>query len=106
MSFVAPVLAPFDPALAVRLRAKIDGKAKPPGSLGRIETLAIQIGLIQQTETPRVERVEAYVFAGDHGMNGEGVSAYPSAVTVAMVATFWPAAPASMHWPAPVTSRS
>ena len=88
MSFVAPVLAPFDPALAVRLRAKIDGKAKPPGSLGRIETLAIQIGLIQQTETPRVERVEAYVFAGDHGMNGEGVSAYPSQVTVAMVATF------------------
>ena len=48
----------------------------------------MQIGLVQRTETPRIDRVEAYVFAGDHGMNAEGVSAYPSAVTVAMVATF------------------
>jgi nicotinate-nucleotide--dimethylbenzimidazole phosphoribosyltransferase len=80
--------APFDPDLEARLRARIDGKAKPPGSLGRLEDLAVQIGLIQGSETPRIERVEAYVFAGDHGMNAEGVSAYPSAVTTAMVATF------------------
>jgi nicotinate-nucleotide--dimethylbenzimidazole phosphoribosyltransferase len=88
MSYVPPVFTPFDPDLAASLRAVIDGKAKPPGSLGRLEALAVQIGLIQQTETPRVETVEAYVFAGDHGMNAEGVSAYPSAVTTAMVATF------------------
>src|SRR6201999_4258644 len=61
---------------------------KPPGSLGRLEALAVHIGLLQGTETPRVDRVEAYVFAGDHGLNDEGVSAYPSAVTAAMVATF------------------
>jgi nicotinate-nucleotide--dimethylbenzimidazole phosphoribosyltransferase len=88
MSFVPPVFAPFDAGLATRLRSIVDGKAKPPGSLGRIEDLAVQIGLVQQTETPRIDRIEAYVFAGDHGMNADGVSAYPSAVTLAMVATF------------------
>jgi nicotinate-nucleotide--dimethylbenzimidazole phosphoribosyltransferase len=88
MSFAIPPLPDLDADLAVRLSAKIASKAKPPGSLGRVETLAVQIGLIQNTETPHVERVEAYVFAGDHGMNAEGVSAYPSAITTAMVMTF------------------
>ncbi len=88
MSFTPPAFAPLDPDLRARLEAKIAGKAKPPGSLGRLETLAVQIGLIQGTETPAVGAVEALVFAGDHGLNAEGVSAYPSAVTVAMVATF------------------
>ena len=88
MTYTPPTFAPFDADLAQRLRAKIDGKAKPPGSLGRIEDLAVQVGLVQQTEAPAIDRIEAYVFAGDHGMNADGVSAYPSAVTVAMVATF------------------
>ena len=88
MTYTPPTFTAFDAAFAQSLRARIDGKAKPPGSLGRIEDLAVQIGLVQQTETPAIERVDAYVFAGDHGMNAEGVSAYPSAVTVAMVATF------------------
>ena len=88
MTYTPPSFAPFDPELALRLRATIDGKAKPPGSLGRLESLAVQIGLVQQTESPNIDRIEAYVFAGDHGMNAEGVSAYPSAVTAAMVTTF------------------
>jgi len=88
MSYQPPDFPPFDPQLAAALRARIDGKAKPPGSLGRLEELAIQIGLVQRTQTPRIERTLAYVFAGDHGLNHEGVSAYPSAVTAAMVATF------------------
>lgn len=88
MTYVLPVLPPFDGALRARLEASVAGKAKPPGSLGRLEALAAQVGLIQGTTQPRVERVEAYVFAGDHGMNADGVSAYPSSVTVAMVATF------------------
>jgi nicotinate-nucleotide--dimethylbenzimidazole phosphoribosyltransferase len=88
MTFRPPPLPPLDPDLEARLRARVDGKAKPPGSLGRLEDLAVQIGLIQGTETPSVERVQAYVFAGDHGLNQDGVSAYPSAVTAAMVATF------------------
>jgi nicotinate-nucleotide--dimethylbenzimidazole phosphoribosyltransferase len=88
MSYSPPDFPPLDSELAARLRSKIDGKAKPLGSLGRIEALGVQIGLVQQTQAPAIDRVEAYVFAGDHGLNVEGVSAYPSAVTAAMVATF------------------
>jgi nicotinate-nucleotide--dimethylbenzimidazole phosphoribosyltransferase len=88
MTYQPPVLLPFDTGLAEKLQAKVAGKAKPPGSLGRIEALAVQIGLIQSTEAPSIDQVEAYVFAGDHGLNAEGVSAYPSAVTAAMAATF------------------
>jgi nicotinate-nucleotide--dimethylbenzimidazole phosphoribosyltransferase len=70
------------------LRGRIDGKAKPPGSLGRIEDLAVQLGLIWQPSEPRAENSVLLVFAGDHGLTQEGVSQYPSAVTVAMVKTF------------------
>ncbi len=70
------------------LAVMVGGKAKPPGSLGELETLAVQIGMIQGMLSPHVDRVEAYVFAGDHGLNAEGVSAYPSSVTAAIVATF------------------
>jgi nicotinate-nucleotide--dimethylbenzimidazole phosphoribosyltransferase len=86
--FAPPPIAALDPELAARLRAKVDSLAKPPGSLGQLEALAVRIGAIQGREQPRVDRVRAYVFAGDHGLNAEGVSAYPSAVTAAMVATF------------------
>lgn len=77
-----------DPALAARLRTIVDGKAKPPGSLGRLEDLSVQLGTIQGTEAPRVERATLLVFAGDHGLCQEGVSSYPPAVTAAMVRTF------------------
>jgi nicotinate-nucleotide--dimethylbenzimidazole phosphoribosyltransferase len=83
-----PAVAPVDHTLAEALRARLDGKAKPVGSLGRLERLAIQIGLIQGRLDPRVETVCVQVYAGDHGLNAEGVSAYPSAVTAAMVATY------------------
>ncbi len=87
-AFVLPEIPPFDSDLAKQLSAKVDGLAKPPGALGRLEDLAIRIGLIQGRLDPKVDRVQAYVFAGDHGLNAEGVSAYPSAVTAAMVSTF------------------
>jgi nicotinate-nucleotide--dimethylbenzimidazole phosphoribosyltransferase len=70
------------------LRARIDGKAKPPGSLGRIEDLALQLALIRYPHVPRADNCPLLVFAGDHGLTDEGVSQYPSAVTVAMVKTF------------------
>jgi len=86
--FIPPTIAPLDIALTEALRAKVDGLAKPPGALGRLEDLAVRIGAIQGRMEPEVGRARAYVFAGDHGLNAEGVSAYPSAVTAAMVATF------------------
>jgi nicotinate-nucleotide--dimethylbenzimidazole phosphoribosyltransferase len=83
-----PAVAPIDHAQAGVLRARLDGKAKPQGSLGRLERLAVQIGLIQGRLDPRIDSVCVQVYAGDHGLNAEGVSAYPSAVTAAMVATY------------------
>jgi nicotinate-nucleotide--dimethylbenzimidazole phosphoribosyltransferase len=83
-----PAITPLDSAVAASLRAAIDGKAKPPGSLGRIEELAVQLGLIRHPGEPRGEKAVLLVFASDHGLVAEGVSQYPSAVTVAMVMTY------------------
>jgi len=83
-----PTISPVDPALETRLRARVDGLAKPPGSLGRMEDVAVRLGLIQNSMTPKVQRALLLVFAGDHGLTAEGVSAYPAAVTTAMVETF------------------
>jgi nicotinate-nucleotide--dimethylbenzimidazole phosphoribosyltransferase len=88
VAFTAPTIAPVDQSLKPALRAVLDGKAKPLGSLGRIEDLAVQIGLIQGRLDPVIDRTQLLVFAGDHGLNEEGVSAYPSAVTAAMVGVF------------------
>ena len=78
----------LDRALETALRQKLDGLAKPPGSLGRMEALALQLGLIQQRLDPVVQRAVLFVFAGDHGLTQEGVSSYPASVTVAMVQSF------------------
>ena len=83
-----PSVPPVGRSLAGALRARIDGKAKPPGSLGRLEELGIRLGLIQVTLEPCIDRASLLIFAGDHGLTEEGVSSYPAAVTAAMVATF------------------
>jgi len=61
---------------------------KPPGSLGRLEELAIWLAQWQGREKPLLERVTIAVFAGNHGVAARGVSAYPQAVTAQMVANF------------------
>ncbi|MDB5454203.1 MAG: cobT [Caulobacteraceae bacterium] len=88
MTWTPPEIATVDAELRQRLRAAVDGKAKPPGSLGRIEDLAVQLGTIQGRMDPKVGAATVLVFAGDHGLTEEGVSAYPSAVTAAMVGMF------------------
>lgn len=83
-----PPVTPVDRSKIAAIRARIDGKAKPLGALGRVEDLGVQLSLIADGAPPSLEKALLVVFAGDHGLTEEGVSAYPSAVTQAMVATF------------------
>lgn len=69
-------------------KAKLDSLTKPPGSLGRLEEIAAKIVSIREQETPGCAGKAVYVFAADHGVTEEGVSAYPRAVTQQMVRNF------------------
>ncbi len=61
---------------------------KPPGSLGQLEAVAVQLAANQRQLQPKLDRVAIRVFAGDHGVVEEGVSAFPQAVTVEMIKNF------------------
>ncbi len=66
----------------------LNSLTKPAGSLGMLEDIALRLGLIQQRTTPKIEKKRAYVFASDHGIAQENVSAYPKEVTREMVYNF------------------
>jgi nicotinate-nucleotide--dimethylbenzimidazole phosphoribosyltransferase len=77
-----------DAVLAARVQHRLDHLTKPLGSLGRLESLALQIALVQGRDRPRLEAPQLVVFAADHGIAARGVSAYPSEVTWQMVENF------------------
>jgi nicotinate-nucleotide--dimethylbenzimidazole phosphoribosyltransferase len=85
--FTAP--APHcDAAIERAARERQNALTKPPGSLGRLEDVAVRLAAMQRQERPSVDRVQITVFAADHGVACEGVSAFPQAVTAEMIKNF------------------
>jgi nicotinate-nucleotide--dimethylbenzimidazole phosphoribosyltransferase len=78
-------IRPADRSLMPALQAHLDDLTKPQGSLGRLESLAMQYCLALQTLQPGTVKSRIYCFAGDHGVAAEGVSAFPREVTPQMV---------------------
>ncbi|MGQ0708595.1 MAG: nicotinate-nucleotide--dimethylbenzimidazole phosphoribosyltransferase [Rhodoferax sp.] len=89
MNTVLPTLTDIaKPAFEAALQHKLDNKTKPLGALGRLEALAARIALVLGDENPVLRDPQMVVFAGDHGLAAQGVSAYPSDVTWQMVENF------------------
>ena len=74
--------------LEQKVRARLDSLTKPPGSLGKLEDIALRFALIRGEEMPLASRKGVYVFCGDHGITAEGISRYPSSVTRQMARNF------------------
>lgn len=75
-------------AIKEALTDKVNNLTKPKGSLGTLEELALQIGLIQQTLTPTLQRPQNIIFAADHGIVDEGVSLSPKEITWQQISNF------------------
>lgn len=86
-----PIVKQIEPVhrdAAEQTRAYLDTLTKPPGSLGELEAVAIQLSAITGMAKPSVMPPHIAVFAADHGVASEGVSAFPQEVTAQMVANF------------------
>ena len=77
-----------DEAIKEALIDKINNLTKPKGSLGRLEKIALQIGLIQQSLSPRLTHPQNIIFAADHGIVEEKVSPSPKEVTWQQISNF------------------
>ncbi|HYH93895.1 MAG TPA: nicotinate-nucleotide--dimethylbenzimidazole phosphoribosyltransferase [Candidatus Saccharimonadales bacterium] len=81
-------IGPLDTVAMTTAGAHLDALTKPPGSLGRLEAVAIQLAGITGRADAEIDRRALVIAAGDHGVTAQGVSAYPSEVTSQMVANF------------------
>lgn len=81
-------IAAPDELIRAAVAKRLDGKTKPPRSLGRLEDLACMVAAIQRTERPSAGKKALVVMAADHGVAAQGVSAYPREVTRQMVLNF------------------
>ena len=81
-------LPDFDQASADAATERQNSLTKPPGALGRLEELAIFMAGWQKVEKPQINKAQALVFAGNHGICAQGVNPFPQEVTVQMVANF------------------
>ena len=88
LDVTAEGLPTADPAASAAARARQDSLTKPPGSLGRLEELAVFMAGWQGRDRPRIDRAQALVFAGNHGICAQGVNPFPQEVTAQMVANF------------------
>jgi nicotinate-nucleotide--dimethylbenzimidazole phosphoribosyltransferase len=80
-------MRPLDEGAMAAARARQAQLVKPPGSLGRLEELAVWLAGVTGSERPELQ-ARVVVAAADHGVAAQGVSAYPQAVTAQMLRTF------------------
>jgi nicotinate-nucleotide--dimethylbenzimidazole phosphoribosyltransferase len=83
----APVKV-IDEASVAAAAARQASLTKPPGSLGELETVVVRLAGLQRRDRPRLDRIAVCIFAADHGVAAEGVSAFPQAVTAEMIKNF------------------
>ena len=88
LPLLAGTLPQADDVAIAAARARQDSLTKPPGSLGKLEDLAVFMAGWRGTARPRIDRAQALVFAGNHGVCAQGVNVYPPEVTAQMVANF------------------
>ena len=88
LSQIIAQIEPVDPAWLARAQERLDSLTKPQGSLGRLEELAARYVAIRQDPMPDLQTKWVVVFAADHGVVAEGVSAFPQDVTFQMVYNF------------------
>jgi len=85
MSWWKQPTQPLNPIAQQNATARQQVLTKPPGSLGQLESLAIQLAAMQEREAPCCDQIHISIFAADHGIAAKGVSAFPQAVTTEMV---------------------
>ncbi|WP_372764018.1 nicotinate-nucleotide--dimethylbenzimidazole phosphoribosyltransferase [Litorivivens sp.] len=81
-------IPPIDTAAQTAARQRQEQLTKPAGALGQLEGLAVRLAALQSRQRPGIETIKISVFAADHGIASEAVSAFPQAVTAQMIMNF------------------